>query len=164
MFLAIQKLSLKFKMSTISFKTGLCSPLTARAARRTSSSGRDAATSSTILRSSIKVAGGFRLTSASTRPQNQKSRGLRSGHLGGHGRSVLLEMTRSPKRSRSSWRFALEVCGRAPSCIHQYFFRLASLLIWGHVAVDEASDVDWFIILVDQPMNRQDAAIDDSDP
>jgi len=50
-------------------------------------------------------------------PQDKKSNGFKSGELGGHGRSVLLDITRSANFDRRNSKFNWVVWQVAPSCM-----------------------------------------------
>ena len=65
---------------------------------------------------SARVSGGLAYTLFFRWPHKNKSKGLRSGQCGAQLKSVLREMARWPKFSRSISRVAVIVWGVAPSC------------------------------------------------
>ena len=100
---------------------------------------RTTSVSSTILlRSSSMFAGGLLKILDFKCPHKKKSRGVRSGDLGGHSTSSFSEITLLPKSWCRRSVTILRLCAGAPSCAHHRrlnwpFRRRANRGIWSRV-------------------------------
>ena len=63
-------------------------------------------------------------------PQNQKSRGFRSGLCGAHSCSVHKLMRQFPKSPWRNWTDVFAVCGVAPSCMNQVSLNCSGVSFW----------------------------------